>query len=76
MDGIKFLLILKLSLKGFIADLHGGGGVVLKQLNYPFLMLTIIFRSVDHIVKIAKTIPVGVVNFLIFMIQQTSRPSF
>ena len=27
-----FLLI---ALKGFIADLHGGGGVVLKQLNSP-----------------------------------------
>ena len=38
----------KFCLKGFIADLHGGG-VVLKQLNYPISMLPILFRSVDII---------------------------
>ena len=36
-------------LKGFIADLHGG--FVVKQLNYPFSMLSILFRSVDRIVN-------------------------
>ena len=48
------------ALKGFIADLHGGGGVVLKQLNYTISMLSILFRSVDRIVKIIKMIHVGV----------------
>ena len=47
-------------------------GVVLKQLNCPILALTVVFKPVDRIVndQITETIPVGVVNFLIFSIQQ------
>ena len=38
------------SLKGFIADLNGGG-FVHKYINYPISMLPIVFRSVDCIVN-------------------------
>ena len=49
------------NLKGIITDIQGGGGgVVLKQLNYTISMLSILFRSVDRIVKIIKMIHVGV----------------
>ena len=45
-EGETFILIL---LKGCIAELHRG--VVPKQLNYPILILPILYRSVDHLVN-------------------------
>ena len=47
----------------------GGGGCILKQLNYSISMLPILFASIYRIVNDIKTIPVKVVNVLFLLIQ-------
>ena len=37
--------------KGIYRRFTWGGGIVLKQINYPISMLPILYRSVDRIVK-------------------------
>ena len=56
-----------LLLKECIADLHAGVILKLEQLNYFILMLHI-FKSIDRI-TIAKTIPVILVNLVVFTTQ-------